>query len=877
MNIIFITNDQHRHKVNSTTVDGLTGKALVETYLQSRANTNLYVGKDYEATDLDAYRAHPLLLGLGDQGQQYIIDLCTVDITDWNFPSKCKYIGHNLKYDIKLDIVHYNIHTRHVYDTMIVEQKIYQGCQMSPFFKFNLEAVTERHLEKFRRHGKDTRLEFVGKNPKTFVCLQKHVEYLAEDILDLHAIRDKQMRIVKKLGMNFWLTKYELPLVYHLAQCELNGFELDTEKWQTNVDESFLRRHEIACELDEELRSLRDSVICQYPERLKGGEYDRKRNLQPRQVYQGLFGALDKDTFYSKKNSGGKNVRKNKGKVKIVNNPNNFNWGSDVKIIYVIACIGLPVPLQGAPAKKWGYLVPQLREDSKKIYDDRGYNSENKLCVFRKESKTGYTTGKDALTKYLVDFPDTPLRKLIMLIKQWREADHEINNFGEGFASKINKITNRIHTEFRQANAVNSRFQSGGGKQAKDKPNFQNIPRKKKFRHAFKDNGRSIVTCDLGGAEVRILCDKSEDNNLYEWAIKNDDTHSPMVQNVWRHIYLFRAGLAAKAWFSTTGFINLHKKPEIVDKIQHANQEALNWYQEYQNFTVSKKENRAYRQAGKNGTFGGLYGMKTVKAAETFNNTDSELVKIDKNYTPVSVTKEEGNVILYAQKTAIPKAYAYVEANVQKAFIQGYIEYSERSRSRIWFQPIIKLFRAIREEHQQMLGIQNPSICHLGNGKYKVLETNSKYELEYMDVKKIDGKARNVPISGTQADCVKEAAVDIMDYVIENDLPIKWLSQVHDELIFSMPKNMDGQSQEWKDNPVRVVFTFDEPIKPDSIEYKEIEDKDGFLFFQDENTITSAEVSFPEFVRLSMIQAANRHMKNVKMGAEYEVMDSWTK
>ena len=83
-------------------------------------------------------------------------------------------------------------------------------------------------------------------------------------------------------------------------------------------------------------------------------------------------------------------------------------------------------------------------------------------------------------------------------------------------------------------------------------------------------------------------------------------------------------------------------------------------------------------------------------------------------------------------------------------------------------------------------------------------------------------------------------SLEICSYLeINNYKEIKWLSQVHDELVFSMPKRMDGQSTEYYNS--------------------------------------KRKINFPEYVKKTMINAANKHMSYVKMGADYEVLNSWTK
>ena len=881
-NIVFISNSRN-HKWAGNVISEDEGIWWVNDWIQQNKFKSP-ISIDFEATGLDAYNLSPLLFGIGNQYIQFVIDCATINMKQLFLDPAATYIGQNIKYDLQIGIVHYSWKMRHIYDTMIAEQKIYQGCQSKLDFKYNLAAITERHLNKFRKHAKNTRNEFIGANPKTFVFTDSHIEYLAEDICDLELIQNSQMKYLRQYKLEWWMTNVEFPLTIHLAKCELHGFPFDSKAWQTIIDDNEREAHKYAVALDAELRKLRDEPFATERARLVGGIYDNPRQYQPRQLTMGLFGEMNETDFYKGMKGGKpKNITiKPNGTVKIATNTNNINWGSDQDILYILACLGQPAPLKGKMARTIPYLIPILRESAKKINRNigripAGYVDAGKIVEI---SEGGYTTGKNEMTKYQIDFPNSPLKEFLILLRQWKECNHELDAFGKNFFTKLNKVTGKIHTTFRQANAVNSRFQSGGGDDEPDKYNAQNIPRKPKFRHCFlAEQDCSIVTSDLAGAEVTIICDKSNDKNLYEWAIKNDDSHSPMVQNVWRNIFLYRAGKVAKAFFSPTGFYSLHNNPKVLETLANSyDMRVHELYRLSQTFEVSKKVNKPYRQAGKNGTFGGLYGMKAAKAAEVFNGTDIELSKEDKNYTPVNVTKEEGSIILFAQRSAIPDTYAYVESNVQRAFSQGYIEYDNRSHSRIWFPKVIELFRAIEAEYAE-IGNDSPQIAYLGEGKYIVLDDNQEYSLDYMDIKDIDGQARNVPISGTQADCIKEAIVDIMSAVEADPREhltkhIKWLSQVHDELVIQCPKSMDGQSDEWHRYKNTIPFVFDKPVEREKFDDNpQVE----LIYTNTLGLVGSVHVSFPLFVKLTMIQAANRHMTNVQMGAEYEVKPYWTK
>ena len=87
------------------------------------------IGFDFEATDLDPYIAQPLLLILGDAFTQYVIDLCSYKVTEFQeiLNGKC-IIGANLKYDVKLGTVNgLKFDNIALFDIIVADQRIWQG------------------------------------------------------------------------------------------------------------------------------------------------------------------------------------------------------------------------------------------------------------------------------------------------------------------------------------------------------------------------------------------------------------------------------------------------------------------------------------------------------------------------------------------------------------------------------------------------------------------------------------------------------------------------------------------------------------------------------------------------------------------------------
>ena len=403
-------------------------------------------------------------------------------------------------------------------------------------------------------------------------------------------------------------------------------------------------------------------------------------------------------------------------------NKGNINWGSPQELINIFAKLDIVLP-----TKLGKYLKPKINDKGKVINKD-----------------LEFTTGEDALRQYLIDKPESKVKTLIDLILDFRKATSELTKYGENFLENKNSVSGKFHTLYRQCNAANGRFQSGGGKLQPDKFNSQNIPRDTKFRHCFGvEEGYQVVTCDLSGAELRIMCSHAQDMKLLE--LSKGDMHSHMAQAGWRSIYESRGQITKS-----------------------------------QTYEVSKTVNKHIRQKCKNLTFGTVYGCHAKKAAKT-----------------IDVSVDEGQLYINSIKKQIPSTFKYVDKQAKFAIKNGYLILNNRTNSRIWYPWII---HKIRDGH----------------------------ELDFRDKIHVDNSARNVTISGTQADMIKEAIVVIDKKIKEMGLDCYLLMQVHDELVYKFPKDSN--------------YDF-----------------------------------FPKLVSDTMSEVANKYLKNVEMGTDYEVLDTWTK
>lgn len=772
---------------------------------------------DVEASGLDDYSTC-FLIGLGDENKQFIFDYTVFDSIKSLLSTDKIFVGHAIKYDLKIIQTNLGILIKRVYDTMIADQRIFQGFGWSETnfngIRFSLDATVQRHLGVLRISNKEeSRNSFIGKTKDNYVLTKDDILYLAEDIDKLIPVRNKQMIKITEYGLQHQQF-IEQRVVRILAKAELEGIQFNVKKWRENIKENERIKFESEKKLDEIARKFRDLLPEDKQQYLKGGVLDNNRTLHSLD-YTDLFG--NKMGSHLAYGTGSKKKKIIKQK-KINTNINNINWKSPKQIIEIFARLGKPVPTNDLT-----YLVPFFGKDNKirttmgirpKVYDE--YLTNPNFVEFSYHS--GFTTGVEAFEQYLKANPKSDLKEFVDTYTKFMEAVTAINNFGENYINKIHPITGRIHTIFRQCDAITGRLQSGGGKKQPDKINIQNVKKEDRYRNCFEaEEGYSFITADLSGAEVVILADKSNDRNLIRLHTVEDDTHSPIAQQAWRNVYAFRACMI-------DGLVNplteQEKKLKLANEVQQfwnlkprlnreifRSEKALKWWDLSNSFIVNKTTNKNIRTEYKNTTFGVIYGAGGQTVGRQLN-----------------IPAREGQVVIDTEKQMMPDAFKLVEDNVRFVFGKryknkifeypnGYLILNRRTNSRIWFPDVLKSMA-------------------------------SGIELDWNIERDLQGIARNAPIQGTQSDMIKEAMVYIDAYIEANKLKAVIIMQIHDELVVKCEKRLDGQSEEFKNNPL---------------------------------IIEGKVVNLASYVSETMKNCANKYLTNIKMGCEYHVKDYWSK
>ncbi|SET75932.1 DNA polymerase I [Natronincola peptidivorans] len=141
-----------------------------------------------------------------------------------------------------------------------------------------------------------------------------------------------------------------------------------------------------------------------------------------------------------------------------------------------------------------------------------------------KKTKTGYSTNVEVLEK-LYDKHD-----IIPKILDYRQVTKLKTTYIDGLLNIINPITKRIHSNFNQTVTATGRISS-------TEPNLQNIPIKlemgRQLRKVFiAEDNHKFVDADYSQIELRVLAHISEDDNLLESFLQDQDVHTRTASEI---------------------------------------------------------------------------------------------------------------------------------------------------------------------------------------------------------------------------------------------------------------------------------------------------------------------------------------------------------
>ena len=191
----------------------------------SYCRTKNKLGVDTETEGFFDFENKIVMLQIGDEHKQFVIDVRYVDISPLKeifINSNIQKLFWNAKFDYKFLKFH-GIEVINIYDNMLCEIVITNGLNAV----YSLDYACQKYLNKSL--NKEVRNQFVNLKGNPFTHSQ--INYGAEDIENLIKIQELQQIEVAKYDLS--LTVYlENKFVKVLSEIEYNGFYLDSRKWE---------------------------------------------------------------------------------------------------------------------------------------------------------------------------------------------------------------------------------------------------------------------------------------------------------------------------------------------------------------------------------------------------------------------------------------------------------------------------------------------------------------------------------------------------------------------------------------------------------------------------------------------------------------------
>jgi DNA polymerase I len=150
-----------------------------------------------------------------------------------------------------------------------------------------------------------------------------------------------------------------------------------------------------------------------------------------------------------------------------------------------------------------------------------------KITTSLKKTKTKQNSTSEAILSELIE--EHPIVKQIL---EYRSIKKLLSTYIDSLPKLIHKKTGRLHTSYNQATVATGRLSSTN-------PNLQNIPirgeRGKEIRKAFvpaDDNG-FLVSADYSQIELRIMAHLSQDENMINAFLNNEDIHTTTASKIY--------------------------------------------------------------------------------------------------------------------------------------------------------------------------------------------------------------------------------------------------------------------------------------------------------------------------------------------------------
>ena len=214
--------------------------------------SKVILGLDTETSGLDFTVKKLLMIQIGDEERQYVIDCRFVDPSFLKplFEQTPLFVLHNTKFDYKF-LMNHGLRIDKTWDTMLGENIRYCGRNDK---SASLAATVERYLKVTL--DKEERNLFIGMKGEPFT--DRQIVYGAKDVEYLLAIQRMQKEKLDELGL-ISVIHLENRAVLAFADIEYNGLDIDREAWLNISKKSAESVQQAEQNLNEEV--LKDAIF----------------------------------------------------------------------------------------------------------------------------------------------------------------------------------------------------------------------------------------------------------------------------------------------------------------------------------------------------------------------------------------------------------------------------------------------------------------------------------------------------------------------------------------------------------------------------------------------------------------------------------------
>ena len=216
-------------------------------YVVEYCASKTVLGVDTETEGLDFTCKKMIMLQIGDEDTQFVIDTRVISIEPLRSileDNNIIKIFHNAKFDYKFIKKWSDITCEGIYDTFLVELVISCGKSLG----YGLKDLCKRYLNVDL--NKEVRNQFTGLTGQPF--REDQIVYGAKDVEYLCKIKELQQPTIEKYKLQN-VVDLENGVVLAFADIEYNGLSLDSEQWKTLEDANTKKAEGLAINLDQEV------------------------------------------------------------------------------------------------------------------------------------------------------------------------------------------------------------------------------------------------------------------------------------------------------------------------------------------------------------------------------------------------------------------------------------------------------------------------------------------------------------------------------------------------------------------------------------------------------------------------------------------------